>query len=137
MKASVQLQYHIDLFSACRVEGDRHGLSYDKCRRDLQQREQAWHTFRWRRKVEVNLQDFDPQNLQVELVGDSLYVLEYSEDYQMFQRAARAVLPPSEDDEEARWQPIWEELDFDIWMQAVCTDVAQDLLVLVEYVAPQ
>lgn len=113
------------------VEGDRRGLSYNECRRDLRLREQAWHELEWRKRIDVKLPDFASMNSLVKLIGGILYVFEDISHDSTFQRVARVVLPTSQDDEK-NWQPIWEELEFNCRVQYVCADVAHDLLVLAE-----
>lgn len=130
VQASVQLQYYIDLHSAGMMEGDRHGLSYDECRRELHLREQGWHELRWRMKIDLKLLDFVSRYSLIEVVGRSLYV--FDREHNTSQRASRAVLPTLEDQDEAHWQPIWETFELGCEADRVLTDVSEDLLVLVE-----
>lgn len=130
VQASVQLQYHIDLFSACMVKGDLHGVSYDECRRDLRLAERAWNKLRWRNKIDIKLPDFVLGFANIELAGGVMYVFDYSQRL-WFERAARAVLPTLKDDE-THWQPIWEDLGFSCRVRHIHTDVSQDLFVLLE-----
>lgn len=114
------------------VEGDRQGLSYNECRRDLRLHEQRWRELRWRKMIDLTLPDLASQYSQITLVGRTLYVFDGNQ-HCHFQRAARVVLPTVEDEAEAHWQPIWEELEFGCTVYQVLMDVSQDLLVLVEY----
>lgn len=113
------------------VEGDRRGLSYDECRRDLQLREQGWHELRWRKKIDIELPNFASMRPWFELVGRVFYVFDSNQSYTS-QRAARVVLPAVGDEDQARWQPIWETLELGCEANRALMDVSQDILVLVE-----
>lgn len=132
--ASVQLQYHIDLFAARMVEGNRRGLSYHECRQVLQRREQAWNDLRWRKKVDIDFPNF-VKGPDIRLVGDFLYVF-YLRNMGKNSCAARTALPCIEDGE-VPWQTKWEKLEFDVQAQAASVGASEDLLVLSEGSPPQ
>lgn len=114
------------------MEGDRHGLSYGACRRELRLREQGWHELRWRKKIDLKLPRFASRDSYFEMVQGVLYVFERNEFHELTRRAARVALPTLKDEEQPPWQPIWEELDLGCVAIRFFLDPTQDLLVIVE-----